>query len=116
MAMAVVFIGWNQPHPGLEQQSRDYLEGPGVDSLRAFEGIAFERFERLAGSPSGALRGGAILYGERDQLESFCRTHTFASFTRAMAQHFDGFGVTAGVQRAPRARVARSEARAALDR
>ncbi len=96
MATAVVFIGWNQPRPGQERESRAYLEGPGLASLRALQGRAFERLERLSGAVIGALEGGALLYGEREQLDALRRSPVFTSFERAMARRFEGFAVLTG--------------------
>ena len=98
MATAVVFIGWNQPHPGQERESRAYLEGPGLESLRALQGLCFDRLERLSGVVIGALKGGALLYGEREQLEALRRTPTFTSFERAMSRCFEGFAVVTGTE------------------
>ncbi|MET0412039.1 MAG: hypothetical protein ABW217_12130 [Polyangiaceae bacterium] len=98
MAMAVVFIGWNQPHPGQERESRAYLEGPGLASLHALQGRGFERLERLSGAVTGALAGGALLYGERDQLEALRRSQTFTRFERAMSRCFEGFAVVTGTE------------------
>lgn len=98
MATAVVFIGWNQPHPGQERESRAYLEGPGLASLRSLQGLCFDRLERLSGVVIGALKGGALLYGEREQLEALRQTGTFASFERAMSRRFEGFAVVTGTE------------------
>jgi hypothetical protein len=119
MATAVVFIGWNQPHPGHERESRAYLEGPGLGSLRALQGRAFDRLERLSGAVTGSLEGGALLYGEREQLEALRKSQTFTSFERAMRRCFEGFAVVTGTDErlgpsasrgAPRAVVGRSAA------
>jgi hypothetical protein len=96
MATAVVFIGWNQPHPGQERESRAYLEGPGLASLRALQGSCFDRLERLSGAVVGALEGGALLYGEREQLDALRATQTFVTFERAMSRCFEGFAVLSG--------------------
>jgi len=96
MATAVVFIGWNQPHPGQELASKQYLEGPGLASLRALQGRCFERLERLSGAVIGALEGGALLYGEREQLDALRSSQTFTHFERAMSRCFEGFAVVTG--------------------
>jgi hypothetical protein len=116
MATAVVFIGWNQPHPGLERVSRAYLEGPGLASLRALQGRGFDRLERLSGAVTGSLEGGALLYGEREQLEALRKSGTFTSFERVMSRCFEGFAVVTGTEERLRESPSRAAPRGAVRR
>ena len=47
MANAVLFMGWNRPHIGMEDKAFGWLTSEGLAMLRKSEGKAFERLVRV---------------------------------------------------------------------
>jgi len=43
MANAILFIGWNRPHVGMEDKAFNWLTSEGLTFLRKCEGKHFER-------------------------------------------------------------------------
>lgn len=98
MATAVLFIGWNRPHVGLQEKAYGYLTGDGMNYLRGLEGKYFERMEVIAlTAHCSDLNGAIILFGERAKLDELRRTDEFEAFAIDMGMHFDRFGVVPGL-------------------
>lgn len=98
MANAILFIGWNRPHIGMEDQAFGYLSTEGHAYLKSLEGKSFERMEVFAlTAHSGDMNGGVILFGEREKLDALRRTDAFEAFSMKMGSMFDRYGVVPGV-------------------
>jgi hypothetical protein len=98
MATALLFIGWNRPHPGTEEKAYGWLTTEGLAYLRKEEGKSFERMEIFALTAHGGdLNGGLLLLGERAKLDELRRTDAFEAFAMKMGGLFDRFGVIPGL-------------------
>ena len=98
MATAVLFIGWNRPHVGLEDKAFGSLMTEGGDYLRKNQGTSFERMETIALTAHGGdLNGCILLFGERAKLDELRRTDAFEAFSMKMGSLFAGFGVVPGL-------------------
>ena len=98
MATAILFIGWNRPHVGMEDKAFNWLATEGREHLRKHEGKGFERMELLALTAHGGdLNGCIVLFGERENLDALRRTDQFEAFVMKMSGLFDKVGVIPGV-------------------
>jgi len=98
MATALLFIGWNHPHIGREEEAYRFLMGEGTSYLKGIQGKFFERSELFALTAHGGdLNGGIILFGERAKLDELRRTDEFEAFSMKMGSLFDRFGVVPGL-------------------
>ena len=98
MATAVLFIGWNRPHVGMEEKAFGWLTSEGVPALRKHEGKSFERMEPIALTAHGGdLNGAIILFGERVKLDELRRSDEFEAFVMKLGGLFDRVGVIPGV-------------------
>lgn len=98
MATALLFIGWNRPHVGMEEKAYGFLMKEGMEYLRNLEGQSFERME-VGGltAHGGDLNGFIILLGKRAALDELRRTDHFEAFSMRMGMLFDRYGVIPGV-------------------
>ena len=98
MATAILFIGWNRPHVGMEDRAYGWMTTEGLAYLRKNEGRYFERMEMLAlTAHGGGLNGAVILFGERAKLDELRRTDEFEAFAMRTSGLFEGLGVTPGL-------------------
>ncbi len=98
MATAILFIGWNRPHAGMEEKAYGFLKTEGMAFLETQKGKSFERVEVLGLTPHGGdLNGALILFGERARLDELRRTDEFEAFSMKMGGLFDRYGVIPGV-------------------
>lgn len=98
MATAVLFIGWNRPHVGIEDKAFGWLSTEAIAYLRKNEGKAFERTEVIGLTAHGGdLNGCIILFGERAKLDELRRTDEFEAFIMKLSGMFDRVGVIPGV-------------------
>jgi hypothetical protein len=98
MANAILFIGWNRPHVGMEDKAFRWLASEGRGALQKLEGKSFERMELLALTAHGGdLNGCIVLFGERPKLDELRRTDEFEAFVMKMSGLFDRVGVIPGV-------------------
>ena len=98
MATAILFIGWNRPHLGMEEKAYRWLTAEGMSFLRSFEGKQFERLEVLGLTAHGGdLNGAIVLFGERAKLDELRRRDDFEAFAMTMGGMFDRLGVIPGV-------------------
>ena len=99
MATAVLFIGWDSPHPGVDaKKAYGQLLTEGIPALRKQEGKAFERLETIGLTPHGGhVNSFALLYGERAKLDELRRTDEFESFVMNLSEKFSGVAVVPGV-------------------
>ena len=101
MATAVLYIGWNRPVAGKENEAWKYFMEEGQATLAKFQKQGFfERLERIALTPhSGTVNGFLLLFGERAKLDELRRTDEFERFSMQLMTLFDGYGVVPGVTR-----------------
>jgi hypothetical protein len=98
MATAILFIGWNRPHPGTEDKAFGWMTTEGLAYLESEEGKSFERMEMFALTAHGGdLNGGILLFGERARLDELRRTDAFESFAMKLGSLFDRVGVIPGL-------------------
>jgi hypothetical protein len=97
-ADAVLFIGWNRPHPAQQQQAYGFLAGEALTYLKRLEGQWFERMEIVGLTAHGGdLNGFILLQGSRAKLDELRRTDEFEAFSMKMGELFDRYGVVPGV-------------------
>ncbi len=99
MATAVLFMGWNRPTAGREQEAWKYLMGEGAETMAKFgkQGF-FERMERIALTPHcGSTNGMLLLFGERAKLDELRRSDEFERLSVRLMMLFDGYGVVPGL-------------------
>lgn len=98
MATAVLFIGWDRPHPGMDDKAYGYVSTEGLEYLRKLEGKSFERLELVGLTPHGGdLNGFVLLFGERSKLDELRRTDDFEAFVMKLGENFNRIGVIPGV-------------------
>lgn len=97
MATAVLFIGWNRPHTGMDDKAYGFLM-ESMPTLRGYIGKYCERIETIGLTAHfGTMNGCVILFGERAKLDELRRTDEFEAFSMKLDEMFDGFGVVPGV-------------------
>lgn len=101
MASAVLFLGWNRPYAGRDNDAWRFLMGEGQSVLAGFQKQGFfERTEQIALTPHcGSTNGMILLFGERAKLDELRRTDEFERFSIQLATLFDGYGVVPGLNR-----------------
>ena len=99
MATALLYIGWNRPVAGKENEAWKYFMEEGDAALTKFQKQGyFERVERVALTPhSGTVNGFVLLFGERAKLDELRRTDEFERFSMRLMSLFDGYGVVPGL-------------------
>ena len=98
MADAILFIGWNRPHVGLEEKAMAYVTGEGLQYLKKVEGKSFERLEMIGLTAHGGdMNFAIILHGSRAQLDELRRTDEFEAFSFKMSSFVDRYGVVPGL-------------------
>jgi hypothetical protein len=99
MATAVLYIGWNRPIAGKENEAWKYFMEEGQATLAKFQKQGyFERLERIALTPhSGTVNGFLLMFGERAKLDELRRTDEFERFSVRLMMLFDGYGVVPGL-------------------
>lgn len=101
MATAMLFIGWNRPHPGREGEAFRYLMTEGNEALDQFKSQGFyESREHCALTAHGGdLNGFILLFGEREKLDELRRTDAFEKFSMRLSMLMNGVGVIPGLNR-----------------
>ena len=99
MATALLFIGWDRPVAGKEQEAWKYFLEEGDAALTKFQKQGyFERLEQVALTPHGGTTNGfLLLFGERAKLDELRRTDEFERFSVRLMMLFDGYGVVPGL-------------------
>lgn len=99
MATACLFIGWNRPAPGCENDAYRWIMTEGVTALDSFRAHGFYESREMIGlTPhAGDLNGFVLLLGERARLDELRRTDEFERFSMQMGRLFVGLGVVPGV-------------------
>ncbi|MBI2372829.1 MAG: hypothetical protein HYV07_02400 [Deltaproteobacteria bacterium] len=98
MASAVLFLGWNRPHVGKEDQAYAFLAGEATQYLQSVKDTYFERMDLIVLTPHmGTTNGAFILHGTRAKLDELRRTDEFEAFSMRMSRLLDGYGVVPGL-------------------
>jgi hypothetical protein len=98
MADAVLFIGWNRPHLGMDDKAMAFLTGEGLQYLKKVEGTYFERLEMIGLTAHGGdMNGAIILHGTRAKLDELRRTDEFEAFSFKLGSLLDRLGVVPGL-------------------
>jgi hypothetical protein len=108
MATACLFLGFDAPRPGREQEAFPHLMGPMLTQLDGFKKEGwFEAYEAFGLTPhSGNLNMGVLIQGERAKLDELRRTDRFERFSMELNRLFTGYGVIPGVTLAGMRKVA----------
>jgi len=101
MATAVLYIGWNRPHPGREGDAYRYLMTEADAALEQFQQQGFfESREHLALTAHGVGPGGfLLLFGERAKLDELRRTDAFERLAMRLGTLFSELAVVPGLNR-----------------
>ncbi len=98
MADAILFIGWNRPHVGLDEKAMGFAAGEGLEYLKRLEGNSFERLEVIGLTAHGGdLNFAFILHGNRAKLDELRRTDEFEAFSFKLSSLFDRVRVVPGL-------------------
>ena len=95
MATACLFISWNRPVAGRDNDAYGSLMRDGVAQIEKFhkEGW-FESYEVIGLTPhNGTTNGFILLKGERAKLDELRRTDPFERFSMQLMRVMDGYGV-----------------------
>lgn len=101
MANACLFIGWNRPHVGRENEAWGFLTGEGAAMLEKFKAEGFfEHAETIALTAHRSdLNGFILLFGTRAKLDEMRRSDAFEMFSFKMGSLLDRYGVVPGLNR-----------------
>ena len=98
MADAILFIGWNRAHVGMDEKAMGYVTGEGLEYLKSQEGKTFERLEMIGLTAHGGdLNLAIILHGNRAKLDELRRTDEFEAFVFKLASLVDRLRVVPGL-------------------
>jgi hypothetical protein len=99
MANACLFLGFDRPRPGRENDAYGKLMRETLPQLQAFQKEGwFESFDMIGLTPHCAtLNSFILLKGERAKLDELRRTDIFERFSMELSGMFDGYGVVPGV-------------------
>jgi hypothetical protein len=99
MATAVLFMGWNRPIAGRENDAWKFVMGEVQETLGKFQKQGFfERVEQIALTPHGGTTNGMLLlFGERAKLDELRRSDEFERLSIQLMTLFDGYGVVPGL-------------------
>jgi ABC-type sugar transport system substrate-binding protein len=98
MADAILFIGMNRPHVGMDDKAMGYLAGDGLKYLKGLEGNFFERLEMIGLTAHGGnVNFMIILHGTRAKLDELRRTDEFEAFAFKLGSQFDGLRIVPGL-------------------
>ena len=98
MADAILLIGWNRAHPGMEDKAMGYVTGEGLKYLKSLEGKSFERLEMIGLTAHGGdLNMAIILHGSRAKLDELRRTDEFEAFSFKLGALVDRLRVVPGL-------------------
>jgi hypothetical protein len=99
MASACLFLGFDRPHPGKEDEARKFLMNDATETLQRYqrEGY-FESFQLVALTPHCSdLNLFFVLNGDRAKLDELRRTDDFEKLSMRLMSHWTGYGVIPGV-------------------
>lgn len=99
MVTACLFIGFNRPAPGREEEAFSFLMREGMETLQRYQKEGwYENFQFVGLTPHGGdLNAFVILNGERAKLDELRRTDDFEKLSVRLMRLFTGYGVIPGV-------------------
>ena len=99
MASACLFIGWDGPRPGRDQDAYGHVMRETLNQLEHFRSEGWcESCEMFGLTPHcGTLNAFILLKGERAKLDELRRTDAFERFSMHLGTLFTGYGVLPGV-------------------
>ena len=97
MANAVLFVGWNRPIPGREQQAMDlfgkvmeyYTKSQSEGKIESFEAV-------ILSAHGGDLNGFMLIRGDEKKLSEFQREDAFMDNILEAEFYLEGVGVIGG--------------------
>jgi hypothetical protein len=99
MASACLFLGFNRPSVGKEEEAMSFMMKDVPETLQRYqrEGY-FESFQFVGLTPHGGdLNAFYLLNGQRAKLDELRRTDDFEKLSMRLMRLFTGYGVTPGV-------------------
>jgi hypothetical protein len=97
MANGVLFIGWNRPIPGREQQAMDLFQKSLAYYSKSQSEGKIESFEPvILAAHGGDLNGFILIKGDSKKLSDFKREDTYIEYVIEAGFCLDGFGVIDG--------------------
>ena len=99
MASACLFLGFNRPTPGKEEDASKFLMNDVTETLQRYQREGYcESFQLVALTPHcGDLNLFFILNGERAKLDELRRTDDFEKLSMRLMTQWTGYGVIPGV-------------------
>ena len=99
MVTACLFIGFNRPAQGREEEAFSFLMGEGMETLQRYQKEGwYESLQFVGLTPHGGyLNAFVILNGERAKLDELRRTDDFEKLSMRLTRLFTGYGVIPGV-------------------
>ena len=98
MADAILLIGWDRAHVGMEEKAMGYVTGDGLKYLKSLEGKHFERFEMFGLTAHGGdLNLAIVLHGNRAKLDELRRTDEFEAFSFKLGSLVEKLRVVPGL-------------------
>jgi hypothetical protein len=99
MATACLFIGFNRPSPGREEEATSFLMKDVPETLQRYQKEGwFESFDMVGLTPHGGdLNLFYLLKGERAKLDELRRTDDFERLSMRLMRLWTGYGVIPGV-------------------
>jgi hypothetical protein len=97
-ADAILFIGWNRAHVGMDEKAMQFVMGEGMKYLKSQEGKYFDRLEMIGLTAHGGDVNLAImLHGTRAKLDELRRTDEFEGFSFRLGSLVDRLRVVPGL-------------------
>ena len=94
MADRALFLGWNRPLPGREQQANELFQKSMQFYAKVLSEGRIESFEPvLLAAHGGDLNGFVLLRGEAGKLDALREDEEFGGFVIEAGHCLDGFGV-----------------------
>ena len=98
MANAVLFIGWNRPIPGREQQAMGSFQKGGEYWAKLQSEGKIESFEPvLLAAHGGDLNGFVLIKGDAEKLAALRQEDTFIEISTEAGYCLEGFGIISGL-------------------
>ena len=97
MANGILFMGWNRPLPGREQQAMDLFQKTLAYHEKAKSEGKIESFETvILAAHGGDLNGFIMVTGDAEKLSAFKREADFVDNSTEADYCLDNFGIVEG--------------------
>jgi hypothetical protein len=99
MATACLFIGFNRPAPGREEEGSSFLMKEAMETYQRYQKEGWCESVQFVGltAHGGDLNLFVILGGERAKLDELRRTDDFEKLSMRLMRLWTGYGVIPGV-------------------